>query len=130
TKQQLQAINLTALGPAASSTWVTTIAIHSAITGGDGFAAVGQIDATGIDMGAVTIDGDLGCIVAGDATTTTAGLRGLTVQSLGMFGTNTGAPNLNTVVQGKLGFLSVKSDVKDAFINVQGGDDGKIGSVF
>ncbi len=129
TKQQLQKIDLTGIGAAAGTT-ITLTATRSPTNFGDGFAALGHIDATGIDLGAVTIDGDLGRIRAGDATTTTSGLKGLTVQSMGRFGTSTGAPDLTTAVQGKLDFLKVKSDVKEAQINVVGGVDGKIGSVF
>src|SRR5262249_27709852 len=75
------------------------------------------------------IDGDLGMILAGDATTQTMGLAALTVQSLGRYGLSTGAPALNTRVVGKLGPLWVKSDVVGAFVDVQGGADGDIGSV-
>ena len=78
----------------------------------------------------MTIGGDLGRILAGDATTATSGLKGLTVQSLGRFGTSTGAPDLISVVQGKLDFLKVKSDSNGAIINVQGGADGRIGSMY
>ena len=129
TKQQLLTIDLTSVAAGATVTNITTSAVRNATTGGDGFMAIGQINATGIDLGTVTIDGDLGRIMAGDATTTTTGLAGLTVQSLGRFGTFTGAINLNTVVQGKLGSLSVKSDVNNAFINVGGGVNGQIGPI-
>src|SRR5262245_30554593 len=83
--QLLWSINLTSLGVAASGTTVTLTAVRSSVTGGDGFATLGEIDATGIDLGAVTIDGDLGRIRAGDATSTTSGVKGLTVLSLGRF---------------------------------------------
>src|SRR5262245_16030800 len=99
--QQLQTIDLTSLGAAATGMATTTSAFASTTTGGDGFAALGHINATGIDLAAVVIDGDLGRIRAGDATTVTSGLRGLTVQSMGRYGTSTGAPDLNTEIQGK-----------------------------
>src|SRR5262249_32068519 len=129
TKQQLRTIDLTGVGAAAAGTNITTGATPSALTGGDGYAALGQINATGIDLGTVTIDGDLGRVVAGDATTSTSGLKGLTVQSLGRFGTSTGASDLNTLIQGRLDFLKVKSDVQEASVSVQGGVDGRLGSV-
>src|SRR5262249_16749717 len=59
TGQQLRRIDLTGLGATATGVGITTTAARSSATGGDGFAAVGQINATGIDLGAVTIDGDL-----------------------------------------------------------------------
>ena len=130
TKQLLRSINLTGVGQAASGTAITVTAVRSPSTGGDGFAAVGHIDATGIDLGTVTIDGDLGRIRSGDATTTTAGAKGLTVQSMGRYRTTTGAPDLFTTIEGKLGFLKVKSDMKEASVAVHSGLDGQIGSVF
>jgi hypothetical protein len=128
TKQQLKTINLVGVAGIAGTT-ITTAAVRSSTTGGDGFAALGQINATGIDIGAVTIDGDLGRILAGDATTTTQGLGALKVHSMGRYGTLSGATNLDTVIQGKLASLTTKSDVKEAFINVQGGVNGQIGTV-
>ena len=114
----------------AAGTAVTVTAVRNPTNGGDGFAAVGQVNAPNIDLGAVTIDGDLGRILAGDAITTTSGLKGLTVQSMGRFGLSTGAPDLNTVVQGKLDFLKVKADVREAWVRPRRGTDGRIGSVF
>src|SRR5262245_22651166 len=99
--QQLRWIDLTHLGAAAARIAITVTAVRPPAGTGDGLAAIGHIDATGIDLGAVTIDGDLGRIVAGDATTGTVGLRGLTVQSMGRFGVTTGAPDLRSRVQGE-----------------------------
>lgn len=132
TKQQLQMIDLTALADpsSASGTMITVTAVRSPATGGDGFAAVGEIVATNIDLGTVKIDGDLGRIAAGDTTTTTQGLKSLTTHSVGLFGTSTGAPSLYTEIQGSVGFLKVQADVREAYINVLGGSDGKLGSVF
>ena len=119
---QLTAIDLTALPnpQAARGTTITVTATRSPTTGGDGFAAVGQLVATGIDLGAVTIDGDLGRILAGDGALATPGLAALTARSIGRFGTSTGAPDLRTRVEGGLGTLTVKADVKEAFIDVGG----------
>ena len=86
TPQQLTIIDLTSVGAPASGTSITLTAVRSPVSGGDGLAAVGQLLATGIDLGAVSIDGDLAKIVAGDATTGTSGLKRLTAQSLGVHG--------------------------------------------
>jgi hypothetical protein len=129
TKQTLSIIALAPIGAVARGVSITTSAVRSPVNGGDGFATLGHVDATGIDLGMVKVDGDLGRVRAGDATTSTNGLKGLTARSLGRFGTNTGAPNLDTVVQGKLDFLNVKSDIKEASVVAQGGLDGRIGSV-
>ena len=125
--QSLQRITLTGV----SGAGLTNLLMVSDPTasGGDGHAALGEIDATGLDLGDVAINGDLGRILAGDATTTTTGLKSLAVFSMGRFGASTGATNLNTLIQGRLGALTVKGDVKEAFVNVAGGADGDIGPV-
>ena len=127
TKQTLSTISLAPLGSTVQGVGITTSAVRSPVNGGDGFATLGQIDGTGIDLGAIKVDGDLGRVRAGDFTFSTSGLKGLTVHSLGRYGTNTGAPNLFTEILGKLNFLFVKSDVKEAEVRASAG--GGIGSV-
>lgn len=103
---------------------------------GDSFANVGDIRAGGIDLGKVTINGDLGRIDAGDLTTSTPGLLSLTVQSLGVFSnsqipTASGIPNQNSNIVGKVGSLTVKTDMSHSLFAVTGGTlDGSIGSIF
>ena len=103
---------------------------------GDSFATVGYIHAAGVDLGKVSVNGDLGRIDAGDATTTTPGLAALTVQSMGVFinsqlPTATGLPNQISTIAGKLGALTVKGDMTRAQITVNGGvSDGAIGPIF
>lgn len=123
--QQLRSINLSSVAAAAGTT-VTTVATRNPVKGGDGFAALGQLNATGRDLGAVTIDGDLGRILAGDATAATPGITDLTVYSMGRYGTVTGAVNLNSQIKGTLGSLIVKADIKGAFVEVFGGADGRV----
>ena len=114
-----------------------TITAKRMAAGGDGFVNVGAIFArdfaggVGIDLGAVTVRGDLGRITAGDSTTATRALKALTVQSLGRFGTSTQAPggSLESDILGALGSLRVNGDVDTAFVNVQGAVDGKINKV-
>lgn len=128
TKQQLQKIDLTSLGSAAAGVSLSVFATASKITGGDGRTNLGEIIATGIDLGNVTVAGDLGRIVAGDSTTTTAGLQKLSVDSLGKLGTTTGATNLASVVQGAVTTISVRESITEASIDVQG-NGSKIGSL-
>jgi hypothetical protein len=124
-RQQLRAIDLSLpAGTRAAGTSVTVVATRDPAAGGDGFAAVGQIAAAGIDLGQVSIDGDLGSIVVGDGDLATAGLRGLSVQSLGRYGTVTGAPDLKSVILGPLGVLRVRGDVREASVTVQAGGLG------
>ena len=96
---------------------------------GDGLANVGFIDGTGLDLGAVSIAGDLGAIDTGDAVTTTPALKSLAAQSMGRLGTLTGATSLQSDIVGALGKLTVKGDVKEALIVITGGVDGDIGPV-
>ena len=126
--QQLRSIKLSGIAAAAGTT-ITTVATRNPVKGGDGFAALGQINATGRDLGAVVIDGDLGRILAGDATTATTGVADMTVHSMGRFGTVTGAVNLESRIQGTLGSLIVRADIKGAFVHVFGGENGEDGRV-
>lgn len=128
TKQQLQRIDLTSLGAAAAGVNITTFATSSKITGGNGSADLGEILASGLDLGNVLIDGDLGRIVAGDTKLTTPGLQKLAADSLGKQGLTTGAANLNSVIQGPVGQIQIKNSVSGASIDVQGAG-AKIGSV-
>jgi hypothetical protein len=101
--------------------------------GGSGFVNVGFIDATGVDLGNVSVAGDLGRIQAGDANTATTGLAALTTLSMGVAGTSTQLPggNLESSVRGPVGKLVVKGDIERAAIGVTGINlaDGSIGKV-
>ncbi len=126
--QQLRRINLGGVAGVAGTT-IATVSIRNPVKGGDGLAALGEINATGLDIGAVTIDGDLGRILAGDGNALTQGLGDLSVKSMGRYGTVTGAADLHSVVQGKLSSLKVRNDVKGAFVEVVGGVNGISGVI-
>jgi hypothetical protein len=130
-KQQLRRIDLTVLGTASNGTGISAIAQRSLVFGGNGLANVGQILATGRDLAAVLVDGDLGQIDCGDLTYTTPGLTSLTVQSMGRFGTSTQIPggDLKSTINGAIGSINVKSDLVAAQISVQGASDGRIGNL-
>lgn len=99
---------------------------------GDGFTYVGWINAPGIDLGNVSIHGDLGKIVCGDGVSKTDALKSLNVQSLGRFATNTGAPDNVCTIDGKFDNLVVRGDIDGAFVQVidsGGGHRGSIGTV-
>jgi hypothetical protein len=117
-RQQLRQIALTGIGAPAAGTAVTVSAVRSVVNGGDGFAAVGQVVASGIDLGSVTVDGDLGSVRAGR-------LNGLTVQSLGLYGATTGVKGGGSTITGRLGFFRVKTDMVGTTV-----DAGGIGSVY
>jgi hypothetical protein len=85
---------------------------------------VGFINATGLDLGKVTIDGDLGRILAGDENSVTAATKKLTVGSIGVQGLNTqdAGGTLISKFLGRLGSLVVKGDFKEASLTVLGVD--------
>jgi hypothetical protein len=111
---QLQKLDLT--GAAFQNANVSIMATRDPEEGGDGRVNVGIIDATGRDLGAVVVDGDLGQILAGSGTDAGRGLASLKVVSLGRFGTTTGATVLSVNVDGRLGALKVAGDVNGTFI--------------
>lgn len=130
---QLELLDLSSDDNFAGAT-ITITATRSAM-GGDGSVNVGFIDATGIDLGAVTVGGDLGGIDAGDPDTV-GGLKGLTVQSLGVLGLATGAPDLRSDIDGPLDKLTVRGDVRHANVHVFDSKftspetyDGRIGKI-
>ena len=124
TPQQLQQIDLTALGVNGMS--VTAKVVKKGAFG-DGRVHVGWVNGTGLDLGTVKVNGDLGRVVAGNDNLKTPGLAALNVGSLGRFGTDTqgGGGTLETAVTGTLGSVKVTGDVVGA-ISVT---DGGIGSV-
>jgi hypothetical protein len=132
--QQLQEIDLTQLtNPSAASGATLTITVTSPGTAQQPIE-VGLINAPGIDLGAVQVNGDLGAINAG-AADTNPGLASLTVESMGQYGTATQPPggSLVSTIQGPLGALTVSApkgstgtgNIDGEFINV----NGTIGSV-
>lgn len=126
TKQQLQNIDLFGIS-AATGMSITTVATRSPVNGGDGLAHVGYVRADGLDLGIINFDGDLGRIVCGSGNGKVSALKGLNVYSMGRYGTSTGAPDLKTVVTGKLDAFRVKSDVRGVDFQVKG--KANIGSV-
>ncbi len=105
TPQQLQLIDLSAdvKNDGASITAVVTQA-----GGGDGKVNIGAINATGSDLKSVTIPGDLGRILCGDAKPDPA-LGKLTVDSMGILGTATqaGGGSLSSMINGPLKSMTV-----------------------
>jgi hypothetical protein len=127
--QQLIFVDLTLPGFAGADLTFTVVKAGA----GDGLAAVGYIKATGVDVGAITVKGDLNEIDAGDANTATPGIELLSVRSMGRYGevTDSLVPGLKSDIRGALGALRVAEDIKDARIDVTADTDAdaKIGSI-
>ncbi len=123
THQQLQTIDLTQL---AGDNGISLTLSAQQAGGGDGKVDVGQIKAisisgttlgTGIDLGAVKISGDLGRIDVGDASSVLA-IKSLSVGSMGVKGTTTGASDLHSHIRGTAGAISVAGDVQNALLDI------------
>ena len=99
---------------------------------GDSHVNVGFINAAGVDLGKITLPGDLGKLSAGE-TIAKGGLAGLYIDSLGKRGLTTGATDLVSVINGPVGILKVLGDVDQATFKVQGvtsnSSAGDIGSL-
>ena len=108
-----------------------TITAQPSPQGGDGHVDLGFLNAAGIDLGKVTIDGDLGRIDAGDDDPSTPALLALHVHSMGAQGPETGGPfvleshligGLGRLDAGTIvGGLRVSDSIHDSAIHI-GGD--------
>lgn len=117
--QQLRAVNLTAAAGADNANILMKVV---KAPGGDGLAAVGIINATGKNLGTITIQGDLGDLEAGTGPVGNPAAKAITVRSAGAYGlvTQGGGGNLVWNIQGDVASLKVTGDVKDSQINVFG----------
>ena len=88
-------------------------------SGGDGLVHVGEVFAPH-DLRAVVVGGDLAKITVGDADPTTRGINRLAANSIGLFGSATGAPDTVSAITGGLGSLEVGGDITGASIGVSG----------
>jgi len=121
---QLQAINLGQNKAVFAGTALAVTVVRG--PRGDGLVAVGEIAAEGIDLGTISIKGDLGSLAAGDATVATPGVASLSVNTLGRYGLATGATTLRSRITGPIGSVAVTRDVQEAAIIVE---EGGIGSI-
>jgi hypothetical protein len=122
---QLALLNLTEAGFDGASVAFTVVKK----AGGDGFADVGRIEATGVKLGGVTVKGDLGVIDAGSGTG--EALKSLTARSMGLHGlaSQGGAGDLQSDISGSVGSLTIISDLQDAFVRIFGGESANLGKL-
>lgn len=152
TPAQLQAALSPAPIDAVTPTQILTLTLGSVFKGADIsviaganaadtiFTKIGFLNAGGVDLGKVVIDGELNRIVAGDANAKTAGLKGLTLQTFGKIDVTPGdqAGEFDSKITGTLAALRVEGDVQGAFLLVTGSNpdlnvpdgNGRIGSIF
>lgn len=99
----------------------TTLAITVKKAGdGDGLAAVGRIRAFGMNVGKISIQGDLGQVDAGSGIQAVPAIVSLTVDSLGRYGIGTGAGTTRSRVDGRVDVLKVRRDVVEATFEAGG----------
>lgn len=93
---------------------VVTLSITAKPTsdGGNGFVNIGEIDATGVPLGNVTVAGDLGRFVGGLGISGKPGVAALTAHSIGTLGTNTGATSLASSFQDGVGKITIGADLR------------------
>jgi hypothetical protein len=127
TPQQLQTLDLDAFGSAANGLTVS-ITVPSS---NNGPVNVGYINASGLNIGHVTVGGDLGRIAAGSFDYSTPALVSLTVQSLGAQGLATQAAGgtLASLFSGSVSSITVNGDIDNASIGIGGGAHGHLGSL-
>ena len=117
---ELQRIDLRAVGSKLGGASFT-ISVEQA-GGGDGAVNVGAIEASGMNLGKVRIEGDLGQIDIGTGEAHKAALKSLSLQSLGTMGASTQMAGtvdpLLSQVSGALNKLSVERDIKNAVVEV------------
>ncbi|MEY5010790.1 MAG: hypothetical protein RLZZ253_1929 [Verrucomicrobiota bacterium] len=140
TDGKLSRLDLTSVGgkPSAAGAVISIVATPGSNGLGDGLVNVGYIEASGVDLKGVIVDGDLGQIDAGDANFATPGLGSLTASSLGVFGALYGPGadpatyNIFSNIAGHLGPVKILHDVNVASILVAGDvtTPAKITSVF
>lgn len=125
TSGTLERLNLTDIGFAGAS---ITFSVAKK-PGGNGLADVGRIDATGIDLGNVTVKGDLGVLDAGSGGA--KAVKVLSVRSMGAFGTATQSGNgdVQSDINGAMDALIVNGDFQNAFLRVAGNGSDGIGRI-
>ncbi len=109
-----------------------TITAKPSADGGNGFVNLGYLDAVGVDLGNVTIAGDVARVtvgsVGGDAKV--PAMKSLAVQSIGLLGDSTltgaGLGFIGVETQGALPKLTVKNDLRGS---IDIGDEGSLGTV-
>lgn len=106
-----------------------TISVKTQAGGGNGLVNVGEIRADGLDLGAVSVNGDLGRIRCGSSTAGATALKSLSVASLGGLGTSSGAPDLQSQILGSMGTLKVAESIFQALVHVAAGGNLKSVSV-
>jgi hypothetical protein len=129
---QLQTIDVSkaSFGAEFEHAAISITAVRRAGGTGDGKVNVGYFKATGQDLAAVKIGGDLGRIDTGDGDPAAPALGSLTADSMFRFGKSTQDANGSEVstIKGRLGALRLGGDFLGD-LRVLGGTDGRLGAI-
>ena len=114
--QQLQEVNLATVPGAGGMSIAMKVMTAGA---GDGRADIGAIDAHGLDLGKISLAGDLGRIMAGSGELVPA-VKSLSAYSMGAAGLSSqgGNGSLASSIVGSVGSIKIVTDVVDAAINL------------
>lgn len=116
--QQLELIDIHSLTDAGGADITVTVAKSKT---GTGQTAIGLINASGIDLGKVSIQGDLGSIEAGSNGASNIAIASLKLGSYGIYGSNTQVDPTSptaSAIGGKLGSLIVTGNVANNTLGV------------
>ncbi len=104
------------------------ISVSNRAANGDGLVNVWHINATGIDLGAVTVNGDLAKLTAGDMNYKNGSVKSVNVQSIGV---NGGATDKAWQMLGGTSSFTVANTVSGAFLNWDGPNGSiTVGKIF
>jgi hypothetical protein len=117
--QQLQRIDVSGVTDVEGSNISVKVLRGAA---GDGVAHIGEIIATGRDLGVVKTKGDVGKIVAGNDSLPAPAIKSLTIGSYGMLDgtTQPGGSNQSSPISGDVTKLTILGDMSGGAINVNG----------
>jgi hypothetical protein len=132
---QLALLDLSDIGAANSGVSLAFTAKRNPIDRvGDGSVHVGRIAAAGVDLGKVSIPGDLGSIEAGDSTLTTLAVKSILTRSAAAFGIDTQGDELKGelthvgwLFEGKVGKITVQGHFRAV---LEAGDSEDSGIAF
>ena len=111
--------------PALFSGANVNITAKRTIAGGDGLAVVGQINATGVDLGNIAVRGDLASLLVGDPAP-----GGIAINKISIVSSTTAATSLGFFqINGSVGNLTVLSDFLES-VSFVGGEPGNVGTLF
>jgi hypothetical protein len=123
---RLELLDLTANASQRQGATLSIVAEQQPVLGGDGITNVGRINATGIDLAVLKVDGDLRELDAGDGVTSSPAIGTLRARSMGTTVEDTGMAAYESLLVGGAHKVRVSGDVEGVRF---AGSKGSFGSV-